>query len=221
MTQFTLCWTARGWSCSATASGMPRSTGGCGGGSASCGGDPPEGQPAKQVEGGPSGAGAFRSGFGDLVTAALAEAVRSAGTHIEVWFQDEARVGQQAAARPADGLALSPPFAPVPCWWTRTMAPSTMAYSKSGSPDRRSNTRSNTALAAQRRTRPENGMWEQAAGPTRRTLQEHRWQQRWQPLTAIIVSWTSRLPGWIVPRGGNVGATRRSVWTGAAIGAGT
>jgi hypothetical protein len=26
---------------------------------------------------------------------------------------------RQAAARLADGLILSPPFAPVPCWWTR------------------------------------------------------------------------------------------------------
>ena len=37
----------------------------------------------------------FRSGFGDLVTAALPKAVRSMGTPIEVWFQDEARVGRQ------------------------------------------------------------------------------------------------------------------------------
>src|SRR5260370_37955231 len=45
-------------------------------------------------------------------------------------------LGRQAAARASDGLILSPPFAPVPCWWTRMMVPSIMAYSKSGSPDR-------------------------------------------------------------------------------------
>ena len=42
-------------------------------------------------------------------------------------------LGRQAAARAADGLILSPPFAPVPCWWTRTSVPSMRTYSKSGS----------------------------------------------------------------------------------------
>src|SRR5260370_15029027 len=45
-------------------------------------------------------------------------------------------LGGQAAARASDGLILTPPFAPVPCWWTRTMVPSMIAYSKSGSPER-------------------------------------------------------------------------------------
>ena len=45
--------------------------------------------------GGPGGAGVFRSGFSALATAALPEAVRVAGAPIEVWFQDEARVGRQ------------------------------------------------------------------------------------------------------------------------------
>ena len=44
--------------------------------------------------------------------------------------------GRQTAARSADGLILSPPLAPVPCWWTRTMVPSIITYSKSGSPDK-------------------------------------------------------------------------------------
>src|ERR1700756_3879210 len=58
--------------------------------------------------------------------------------------QDEAheiaeRVGQcqdfsgHAAFRTADGLALSPPFAPCPWRWTLTTVASTMAYSISGS----------------------------------------------------------------------------------------
>jgi hypothetical protein len=42
----------------------------------------------------------------------------------------------QASPRAANGPILSPPFAPVPCWWTRTIVPSTIAYSKSGSPDK-------------------------------------------------------------------------------------
>ena len=41
---------------------------------------------------------------------------------------------RQASSRPADGLMASSPFAPVPCLWTLTIVPSTMAYSKSGSP---------------------------------------------------------------------------------------
>src|SRR5262249_40403514 len=38
-------------------------------------------------------------------------------------------LGGQAAARAADGLILSPPFAPVPCWWTRMSVPSMSTYS--------------------------------------------------------------------------------------------
>jgi hypothetical protein len=33
-------------------------------------------------------------------------------------------LGSQAATRAAYGLILSPPFALVPCWWTRTSVPS-------------------------------------------------------------------------------------------------
>ena len=43
--------------------------------------------------------------------------------------------GRQTPARSPDCLILSSPFAPAPCWWTRTIVPSIMAYSKSGSPD--------------------------------------------------------------------------------------
>jgi hypothetical protein len=60
---------------------------------------------------------------------------------------------RQPAARTSDRLTMSPPLAPVPCWWTRTMVPSIMAYSKSGSPDNRSKTVSKTPLIAQRRNR--------------------------------------------------------------------
>src|SRR5512134_2092428 len=62
-------------------------------------------------------------------------------------------LGRQTAARLADGLIFSPPFAPVPCRWTLTMVPSTSPYSKSGSCDNSSNIPSNTPLSAQRRKR--------------------------------------------------------------------
>src|ERR1700757_2514485 len=62
-------------------------------------------------------------------------------------------LGRQPAARVADGLIVSPPFAPVPCRWTLTMVPSIRAYSKSGSPDNSLNTPSNTPFSAQRRKR--------------------------------------------------------------------
>lgn len=59
----------------------------------------------------------------------------------------------QTAARPSDRLTMSPPLAPVPCWWTRTIVPSIMAYSKSRSPDNRSNRRSKTPFSAHLRKR--------------------------------------------------------------------
>jgi hypothetical protein len=62
-------------------------------------------------------------------------------------------LGRQAAARAADGLILSPPLAPVPCWWTRTIVPSMIAYSKSGSPDKLSKILSKTPFNAHRRKR--------------------------------------------------------------------
>ena len=42
-------------------------------------------------------------------------------------------LGGPAATRAADGLALSPPFAPCPWRWTLTMLPSIIANSRSGS----------------------------------------------------------------------------------------
>src|ERR1700729_537949 len=41
-------------------------------------------------------------------------------------------LGRQTAFGSADGLALSPPFAPWPWLWTLTMVASTTAYSMSG-----------------------------------------------------------------------------------------
>src|SRR5258708_30974276 len=62
-------------------------------------------------------------------------------------------LGGQAAARLADGLILSPPFAPVPCRWTLTIVPSMRAYSKSGSCEKALKIRSNTPFTAHRRKR--------------------------------------------------------------------
>ena len=78
--------------------------------------------------------------------------------------QDEARqiaeridkrddFGRQTTTRSPDCLILSPPLAPAPCWWTRTIVPSIMAYSKSGSPDNALKRISKTPFTAQRRKR--------------------------------------------------------------------
>lgn len=62
-------------------------------------------------------------------------------------------LGRQATTRAADGLILSPPFAPLAFWWAVTMVPSIRAYSKSGSSDTRSKMRSKTSARTQRRKR--------------------------------------------------------------------
>jgi len=59
----------------------------------------------------------------------------------------------QASPRPANGLMASPPFAPVPCLWTRTIVPSMRAYSKSGSPDKPLKILSKMPFLAHRRKR--------------------------------------------------------------------
>jgi hypothetical protein len=61
--------------------------------------------------------------------------------------------GRQPAARTADGLILGPPFAPVPFWWTRTIVPSIITYSKSGSPDKLVKIWSKTPFKLHRRKR--------------------------------------------------------------------
>jgi len=60
---------------------------------------------------------------------------------------------RQATARAPDRLILSPPFAPVPCWWTRTMVPSTITYSKSGSSAKALKRLSHTPFFDQRENR--------------------------------------------------------------------
>ena len=50
-------------------------------------------------------------------------------------------LGAQAAFGAADGLALSPPFAPWPWRWTLMIVPSTIANSRSGSSEQASNRR--------------------------------------------------------------------------------
>src|SRR6266446_3760561 len=60
---------------------------------------------------------------------------------------------RQTAARFADGLIASPPFAPVPCWWTRICVASRRTYSRSGSSDRILKMRSHTPFRAQRQKR--------------------------------------------------------------------
>ena len=59
----------------------------------------------------------------------------------------------QASPRAANSLILSSPFAPVPCWWTRTIVPSTITYSKSGSPDKALRIFSKIPFLDQRRKR--------------------------------------------------------------------
>jgi hypothetical protein len=61
--------------------------------------------------------------------------------------------GGQAATRTTYGLILIPPFAPVPCWWTRTSVPSMRTYSKSGSSQRALKARSQTPFCARRQKR--------------------------------------------------------------------
>src|SRR5260221_7687885 len=52
----------------------------------------------------------------------------------------------QAATRAANGLILSPPFAPAACWCARTMVESMIRYSKSGSSARAAKMRCQTPL---------------------------------------------------------------------------
>ena len=68
-------------------------------------------------------------------------------------IDDDRDLRRQAAARFADGLILSPPFAPVPCWWTRTNVASMRTYSKSDASDRCSKIRSHTSFCAHRQKR--------------------------------------------------------------------
>ena len=62
-------------------------------------------------------------------------------------------LGRHAAFGAADGLALSPPFAPCPWRWTLTMVASTMAYSMSGSSEQASKSLLKTSALTQSRYR--------------------------------------------------------------------
>ena len=67
--------------------------------------------------------------------------------------QQEARQVAERIDERDDFRRQPAPLAPVPCWWTRTMVPSMMAYSKSGSGDNSLNRLSNTPFSAHRRKR--------------------------------------------------------------------
>jgi hypothetical protein len=64
-------------------------------------------------------------------------------------------LGGQASSRPANGLISSLPFAPMPCWWTRTIMPSMIVYSKSRSLDKASKRLSNTPFKGPAAEAPE------------------------------------------------------------------
>src|SRR6188472_830807 len=79
--------------------------------------------------------------------------------------------GRHAAFGAADGLALSPPFAPWPWRWTLTMVASTMAYSMSGSSEQASKSRMNTSALTQSRYRLKTVFqWPNADGRSRQGL---------------------------------------------------
>src|SRR5260370_466872 len=59
--------------------------------------------------------------------------------------------GRHAAFGTADGLALSPPFAPCPWRWTLTIVASTMAYSMSGVSEQASKSLVKTSALTQSR----------------------------------------------------------------------
>src|SRR3954462_14766478 len=62
----------------------------------------------------------------------------------------EVDLGGQAAARASDRLIASPPFAPLACWWARTIVESMIRYPKYGSSVIPTNSRFQTPLRLQR-----------------------------------------------------------------------
>src|SRR6202171_6761292 len=60
-------------------------------------------------------------------------------------------LGRHAPLGAADGLALSPPFAPCPWRWTLTMVASTIAYSMSGASEQASKSLVKTSALTQSR----------------------------------------------------------------------
>lgn len=108
-------------------------------------------------------------------------------------------LGRQSAARSADGLILSPPLAPVPFWWTRTMVASIIAYSKSGSSDKLSKSLSKTPFSAHRRKRRNtefqhpNSLWRSRQGAPVRAIQKTASRNR--RLFAAVRPGSPFLPG--------------------------
>src|ERR671916_3411782 len=108
-------------------------------------------------------------------------------------------LGGQAAAGAADGLIPGPPFAPLAFWWAVTMVPSTRAYSKSGSSDRRWKTRSNTPPFTQRRNRWKTlFQWPKAPGRSRQgapVRTRHSTASRNSRLSLAVAPGSDGLPG--------------------------
>jgi hypothetical protein len=112
-------------------------------------------------------------------------------------------LGGQATPRPANGLISSPPFAPVPCWWTRTIVPSMIAYSKCGSPDKASKRLSNTPFKVQRQKRRKtefqspNGSGRSRGAPVR-AIQKHGFEEE-----PVVGRRSSGIPGLAGKEGSN------------------
>jgi hypothetical protein len=105
-------------------------------------------------------------------------------------------LGGQATSRPANGLISSLPFAPMPCWWTRTIVPSMVAYSKCGSPDKASKRLSNTPFKVQRQKRRKtefqspNGSGSSRQGAPVRAIQKHGFEEE-----PVVGRRSSGIPG--------------------------
>lgn len=79
------------------------------------------------------------------------------GQFIAYWIAkriyDGMNFGRYSASGASDGLEMLPPFAPAPCWWTRTMVASIMICSKSGAMEICFRISSHTPASCQRRKR--------------------------------------------------------------------
>src|SRR3954466_11253224 len=110
-----------------------------------------------------------------------------------------ADLGRQAAARAAEGLVPGPPFAPLAFGWAVTMVPSTRAYSKSGSSDRHSKTRSKAPPFTQRRNRWKTlFQWPKSLGRSRQgtpVRTRHSTASRNSRLSLAVAPGSEALPG--------------------------
>src|SRR3546814_16405051 len=88
-------------------------------------------------------------------------------------------LGRHAALGAADGLALSPPFAPWPWRWTLTMVASTMAYSMSGWSEKASKSLMKTSAFTQSRYRFKTVFqFPKTAGRSRHQIGSTPWRAR-------------------------------------------